>query len=102
VFIRLREDSFDSFFKPARRRVKNRRDNANERLGSKGTRFVAHPVQIARTCAVPQKPLLVLSPGNRAFTAPLPRPQFPPRRCDQFFWNAIRREQYLTNPALGR
>src|SRR4030095_12541423 len=40
VLIRLRQDGFESFFKPRHRRVKNRRDNANERLGSKSTRFL--------------------------------------------------------------
>src|SRR4030095_16700753 len=83
-------------------RVKNRSDNANERLRSKSTRFVAHPLQISRARAVSLEPLLILSPGNRAFTSPTPRRQFLPRRFEQFFGNAIRREQYLTDSALGR
>src|SRR4030095_14363482 len=40
--------------------------------------------------------------GNRAFGSPAPAPHFLPDGFDQFFWNAIRREQYLTDPALGR
>ena len=82
------------------RRIKNWRNNTDERPRAERARLIPHLLQLPRAGTTLLEPLLVFAGWNRA------PPCFPvalkvfPDFFRQLFRNAIRREEHLTNSTL--
>ena len=96
IFIRLRQNRLDGFFEPFHRRIEHGREDADQWPRSERARLIAHPLQILRACAVLLEPVLVFGCWAPSVLSKKFSPDFF-RECGR---ETIRREQYLTNPAL--
>ena len=101
VFVHLRDNRADGLFKPLRRSVKNRRNDADEGLMMKLPRIAAQSAHVRSGNAMALKPPLVFGCRIRRRNFLKLPAALAANMTECFLRQAIGREQHLADPALG-